>query len=399
MKKNGKWMKRGLPLVILFMGFAGMKTIAMSGEQEEEKKEVDSRPTVKVETMQPTDHQITIVGHGEVKPLQSTVLSAQVSGEVTKWHENFVAGGIVKRGEGLFEIEKDAYVAALLQAEASLQSAKANLIEEQGRADVAKQEAKSLPSARVTDLYLRKPQLMSAKAAVKSAEAGLKIAQRDLDNCAVRAPFDALVVTRELGVGQYVNRGAAVAQLHSVEAAEVIFPIAGFDVAFLPESVKGVSAQVSTSGRYAMTRTGVVVRDTGVVDNATRMTNLVVQVEDPYSLNTNMPKLRFGNYVTVKFNGQKLNQVFELSQDFVNNNAIWLVEGDNKLVKRDVQVIREEGDMFVIGSGINANDRVVTTLPEYPQQGMEVKIAGLNDVAKSESDEQDNTITAKADVN
>jgi hypothetical protein len=129
------------------------------------------------------------------------------------------------------------------------------------------------------------------------------------------------------------------------------------------------------------------------------MTNLVVQVEDPYSLNTNMPKLRFGNYVTVKFNGQKLNQVFELSQDFVNNNAIWLVEADNKLVKRDVQVIREEGDMFVIGSGINANDRVVTTLPEYPQQGMEVKIAGLNDVAKSESDEQDNTITAKADVN
>ena len=38
------------------------------------------------------------------------------------------------------------------------------------------------PNKARTDLFLRKPQVLSAQAAVKSAQAALKRAQRDLDN-------------------------------------------------------------------------------------------------------------------------------------------------------------------------------------------------------------------------
>ncbi|MFM9785912.1 hypothetical protein, partial [Streptomyces scabiei] len=75
-------------------GFAGINAIA----QEPEKQDVvDTRPVVKVEPVAANNHQVVINSYGEVKPLESTRLSAQVSGEVVSWHPNFVAGGIVAR--------------------------------------------------------------------------------------------------------------------------------------------------------------------------------------------------------------------------------------------------------------------------------------------------------------
>lgn len=396
---NKKWIKVVAPIALVIIGVVGMNVIGASGEEPEEKEAVDTRPTVQIKEVMTLDHQVVITGHGEVKPLETTELSAQVSGEVTSWHPNFVAGGLVKRGDVLFEIEKDTYQAALSQAEAQLSQAKATLIEEQGRADVAKREAKTLPNTKVTDLYLRKPQLMSAKAQVKSAQASLRLAKRDLNNCTVVAPYDALIVARNLGVGQFVSMGSKVAQLHNIEVAEVVFPIAGFDSAFLPENLMGLDANVATEGRYSLSRPATIVRDLGLIDTDTRMSNIVVRVEDPYSMKSNLPKLMFGHYVNVTFKGQKLNSVYRLSQDLVANNAVWIVGDENKLDRKDVEVLREEGEFFVLGKGLSESDKVVLTLPEYPQKGMEVKIAGLEDVVESEEKSNDISVAATTVAN
>ena len=393
---KSKWIKIAAPILVLILGVGGMNVIGASGQEEQEKEVVDTRPTVKVEPIESLNHQVMITGHGEVKPLESTMLSAQVSGEVVTWHPNFVAGGLVKRGDILFEIEKEAYEANLLQAQAQLASAKAALIEEEGRAEVAKREAKRLPKSQITDLYLRKPQVLSAKAQVKSAQASVKLAQRDLDNTTVKAPYDALVVSRELGMGQFVSTGSVIGQLHNIEVAEVTFPVAGFDSAFLPNELLGLTASVATEGRYSLSRPGTIIRDLGLIDSATRMNHLVVRIEDPYSINSQQPKLMFGHYVNVTFAGQELNRVFRLSQDLVTNKTVWIVDDENKLDKKQVEVIREEGEFFLLGNGLSESDQVVLTMPEYPQVGMEVKIAGENDVPAKDEEESTDTVIVQA---
>ena len=369
------WTKIALPIVVLIVGVGAMYTITVSAAKDENKEAVDTRPTVKVESIQSTDYPVLITSFGEVTPLESTLISSQVAGEVTGWNENFVAGGLVLRGEILFSIEKDTYEAALLQAEANLSSAQALLIEEQARANVAKQEAKNLPNNKVSDLYLRIPQVLSAEAAVKSAQARLKIAQRDLANCEITAPYDALVINRNVGVGQYVNQGAQVAVLNNVEKAEIIFPIAGFDNAFLPSNVAGTPVTISTKGFDAISREGVIARDLGVIDQATRMSQLVVRIYDPYGIKNGLAPLKYGSYVEVQFIGRTLQQVYRLPQELVTNRTVWIVDQDNKLEPRKVDIIREEGAYFLIGDGLNNNDKIVITLPEYPQKGMEVKMA------------------------
>ncbi|MFY8326868.1 efflux RND transporter periplasmic adaptor subunit [Pseudoalteromonas sp. ZZD1] len=374
-----KWV---LPIVVLSVGIAGFAGINAIAQEPETQDVVDTRPVVKVEPVAANNHQVVINSYGEVKPLESTRLSAQVSGEVVSWHPNFVAGGIVARGETLFTIEKDNYEAALLQAQAELAQAQAQLIEEQAQAQVAEDEAKRFPGKERTALFLRKPQVLSAEASVKSAQARLKRAQRDLDNCEVTAPYDALVVSREIGVGQYINMGTQVAELNNIETAEVIIPIAGFDSVFLPERVKGIKATVMKTGLHGFSREAKIDRDLGVVDNATRMSSLVVRIDDPYGLVNKQHAIKYGTYVQVNFAGAMLENIYRLPQELVNNQTVWIVNAEQQLEPRKVKVIREEGEYFYISDGLEADDQLVMTLPEYPQKGMAVKVAGVQAVKK-----------------
>ena len=54
------------------------------------------------------------------------------------------------------------------------------------------------------------------------------------------------------------------------------------------------------------------------------------------------------------------------------------MDSDNKLVPRDVEVVHEGGKHFFIRADL-ADANVVMTLPEYPQPGMEVKVAQDSD--------------------
>ncbi len=370
--KTVRWL---MPLAILGAAYGGFTAIASTSPEGDAKAPEITVPTVQISQLFPTNHNVMISSYGEMQPFESTRLSAQVSGEVVNWHQNFVVGGIVKRGEVLFTIERDNYEASVLQAEAGLASAKAALIEEQAKAKVAERQAKRLSDKQVTDLYLRKPQVLSARAQVKSAQAALKRARRDLANTKVVAPYDALVISRDIGVGQFVSAGSQVAVLNNVEAAEVQVPIAGFDSAFLPEHFSGVEARIVQDGIQKIERQGVIARDLGVIDTSTRMVNLIVRVDDPYGLDSQEPALKFGAYVEVQFAGKELEHIYKLPQELVNNRTVWVVDSDNELQSRKVNVLREEGEFMLIAGGIEARDQLVLTVPEYPRNGMEVLVA------------------------
>lgn len=372
MNKPLRWL---LPVVILAGAYAAYSAIALSAPETLDSKPDKAPPIVSVAKVYSRDHSVVITSHGELQPVEVTQLSAQVSGEVLSWHPNFVVGGIVKRGEVLFSIESDNYQAAVLQAQAQLASAKAALIEEKAKAEVAKRQAKKLPQSQVTDLYLRKPQLLSAQAQVQSALAGLKRAKRDLENCQVVAPYDALVVAKEIGVGQFISPGARVATLNNVEAGEIHIPIAGFDSVFLPQNYAGLEAKIIQRGIENVRRSGTIERDLGVVDSSTRMINMVVRVNNPYAIDSDLPAIKFGSYVEVQFAGKQLSHIYRLPQELVNNRQVWIVNSDNQLEPRTVNVLRAEQEFMLINQGLSDSDQVVLTLPEYPQKGLQVEIA------------------------
>lgn len=364
------------------IGFA----IKVTAEEEQTQEAIDTRPLISVSTLKPENHEVIISGFGEVAPLETTFIAAQVSGEITSWNPNFVAGGLVNRGDVLFSIEDDQYQANVLQADAQVSLAESTLAEELARQKVAQREAKQLSANKVTDLYLRKPQVLSAKAQLKSAQAQLQIASRNLAKTQVRSPYDALVVSREIGHGQYVNAGEQVAQLNSIETAEIIVPIAGFDRPFIKRNMAREPAIAQLNSPAKESRAGLIHRDLGVVDSSTRMIHVVMRIEDPYGVKTSKTPIVFGSYVEVKFAGKQLNDVYKVPQTLVNNSAIWLVDEDNRLNAQPVHVIREEGSYFYVSGELKNDARMAQNLPEYPQNGMQVRIEPSDDMLISLAD-------------
>ncbi|MGQ8366695.1 efflux RND transporter periplasmic adaptor subunit [Glaciecola sp. 1036] len=369
---------------VIIGAFVGIASgISAAADEAKEKPPVDTRPLISTVPLETTDYSVKLSAHGEVTPLEKTILSAQVSGEILNWNPNFVAGGIVKRGEVLFTIEPDKYEADVLQAEAQVSLAEATLTEELARQKVAEQEAKHLARSQVSDLYLRKPQVLSAQAQLKSAQAALRIAKRNLNKTKVVAPYDALVISREVGAGQYVSAGLRVAELNNIETAEIIVPVPGFDRPFLKDDMTGVTALAKAQGNLeASYRTGFVDRDLGVLDQNTRMMHLVVQINDPYGLQNNQEALKFGSYVEVSFAGKTIENVYQVPQSLVHANKLWLVDSENKLQSHKVKIIREEGTFFFVTGDFTQNARLAQNLPEYPQNGMDVRI-------KTQEKEQD----------
>jgi len=340
---------------------------------EEHVAEIQERvlPAVQVREVWSAEHQVKLKAHGEVVPLESTRIASEVTGRVLYWNPGLLPGGLIKRNTLLFSIEKDAYQAAVLKAEESVANAKARLIEEQARARVATQGIEGINPVQVSDLYLRRPQLLQAKSALEAAMADVQLAKKYLANCDVYAPFDALVESRSVGHGQFVSAGEVIANLHNVEYAEIHLPIASFDKPFLPNSNSHPSVDIRDN-KGGM-RQGVLVRDLGQVDKTTRMLRVAVRIDDPYSLKSTHPVFRFGEFVEVSFSGKSLQDAYLVPQHLVNDSAIWLMDKEERLTSKTVAVLTAIGPDYIVQGDLGNPAQLVMTVPDYPQVGTLVK--------------------------
>lgn len=119
----------------------------------------------------------------------------------------FREGGLVKKGDLLFQIDPKPYQAALDQAEANLAKAEATL--ERARADVKRLEPLVKQSAiSQQDLDNAIATAKVAEADVQGLKAGVKTAELNLSYTEMRAPFDGVIGAREVDVGNYVGSSA-----------------------------------------------------------------------------------------------------------------------------------------------------------------------------------------------
>jgi len=323
-----------LPLIILAIGglfywvFASMKT------PPEEKIQVDITPVVAVENISVAPLTLQVDSYGIVKPKYETQLVAQVSGQIMELSEIFVRGGFVKEGQLLARIDPNDYEAALIEAQANLASARASLQKERAQGKVAEREWQKITHSSPTDLSLRKPQLAQELARVKAAQAAVLRTERNVERTEVKAPFDAMIAERQIGLGSFVSTGTAIGKLLSTAVAEVRLPVADSQLRFLLN--QGKNAKVNLLGSFAgkeQVWQAIISRSEGVIDDKSRMTYLVAEVQDPYRLASisDVNPLRFGSYVQAKILGVELPQASLLPSYLVVNDTVGVLNNDSTL--------------------------------------------------------------------
>ncbi|MEZ9595428.1 efflux RND transporter periplasmic adaptor subunit [Shewanella sp. 10N.261.52.F9] len=380
-----------LPIVVIAVGVAGFIGMSAMKKPPEEKEELDTTPLVSVQAVEIHPMSFAVSSYGVVSAKYETELVSQVNGEIVYLSEAFVKGGFVKKGDVLAKIDPSDYEAALIDAKANMASARATLVQEKAFGKVAEEEWKRIENGVPTELSLRKPQLAQEVAKLNSSEAGLKRANRNLERTIIKAPYDALIEARNIGLGSYVSMGTPLGKVLSTAHAEIRLPIADKELQFLDS--KGKGAEVVLTGEFAgqmQQWPATIVRSEGVIDNRSRMTYLVAEVVDPYGLKTNSKgsngsELRYGTYVTASIDGSHAGQVAELPRHLVINNQVAILDHEGKLRYKDITIVRQIGSKVIVSAGLEEGANLITSALDYPIEGMQLALpqeATLDDDTK-----------------
>ena len=354
-----------------------------------------------------TSEQVSFIvkSQGNVVPRNKTALSAQVSGQVVSLSDVFIAGGTFKKGDVLATLEQDDYRTDLKLAEAELAQAQAALQEEIARGKVAEQEWRSVSSVAPPELGLRKPQLAKEQANVKAAEAKLERAKRNLARTQITAPYNGIVVERNIDLGQFVSMGSVLGTIYSTDTAEVRLPITDSDLMFINiagQSNDGAPVTLTASvGGVKRTWEGKLVRSEGILDTGSRVVYAIVEVKDPYNLKSshNAP-LRFGQFVEAEITSRQNEDLVVLPRSILRLDNTVLTVNDNREIEiKPVEVARTTAKEVFIRSGIEPGSLVVRSAVPNPYNGMKVRLPGdepvLSDAAESDTTEDTDKVESK----
>ena len=380
-----------IPFVILIAGILIFVLFSSMKKPPEEKKDVDNTPIVAVENISLAPMTLHVDSYGVVKPKYETELVAQVSGQIVELSETFVRGGFVKKGQLLARIDPNDYEAALIDAEATMASAQASLEKERAQGQVAEQEWKRITNAAPTELSLRKPQLAQEIAQVKSAQASILRAKRNLERTEIRAPYDAMIDSRNIGLGSFVGMGSMVGKLLGTANAEVRLPVADNQLEFLVAQGKG--ARVNLVGTFAGRETiwsAKIARSEGVIDSKSRMSYLVAEISDPYALTekNNTTPIRFGSYVKANIHGIEIAQATSVPRYLVQNSRVALLDNESKLHYSEVTIVRQDGQNVIISAGVFDGDQLIVSALDYPIDGMKLALISEKSAPNSEQESE-----------
>ncbi len=367
----------GLIVALALLAAAGLLATAPQLEPE---APAPISPVVRVLIAEPTRVQLLVHSQGTVEPRTESALIPEVAGRVAWMSPSLVSGGVFRAGEVLLHIEDEDYQAAVEQARASFAQADA----EAANARFEYERRLSLSDRNLvsrSDIEAAERRLKVAEAVRDGARSGLARAQRDLERTRVAAPFAGMVRNKSVDVGQFLDRGTAVATLFATDAVEVRLPLADEQLAFLnlPMGMSGGlgtdSAPVVTLEAFfagqARTWEGLVVRSEGEIDPRSRMVHVVARVE-PAS--TPIP---IGLFVEATIVGKHVDGIVTLPRSALRDgNRVLIVDADNRLWFREVVPLRFYRDQVLVSAGLAAGEQVCLSPIQTVVEGMTVQIAG-----------------------
>lgn len=129
---------------------------------------------------------------GLVVAKRQVTLHPQVSGEIVQINPALVPGYTISVDETAIRLDDRDYHIALQRMASNVTKARADLLLEQGRQAIARQEYELTGRQLSSDdenLVLRRPQLQSAEAALALAEADLAQANLSLERTTIKPPL------------------------------------------------------------------------------------------------------------------------------------------------------------------------------------------------------------------
>jgi len=375
-----------LPVIVLLSGIF-LALMLMRSSPKAELGPADKRPRlVQTRVVQFSKQQLMVQAMGTVIPARQIEIKPRGNGVVARVSDDFVPGGRLQRGEVMLTLDPVDFELAVREREGDLQQAQSELALEMGRQKFASKEY-ALRQNEVSEedraLMLRKPQLLASRAALTKVKITLEQAQLNLQRTVITAPFNAMIRERMVDVGVQVTTATPLAVLYATDRfwVRLAVPVDKLPWIVIPNAAGEAGSNVRIYNEAAWGkgsyRVGQLIRLTGDLENEGRMAQLLVALDDPLSLapeNSDKPVMLLGSYLRVVIEGIELDSVVALDRSLLHNGAyVWLMDENNELVIRAVDVLFRGPDVVLIGEGLAEGERLVTSVLSAPVPGMKLR--------------------------
>ncbi|MBM63320.1 MAG: hypothetical protein CL484_10265 [Acidobacteria bacterium] len=385
-----------LPVLVLGLASFGAYTMYLNRPPVETQPPVVIPPSVRVQQVSFETVQLTVSSQGTVQPRTTSQLVPEISGPIIEVSSSFAVGGFFEAGDILLKIDPYDYQQAVITGRSQLAQAQLRLAQEEAEAEVAQREWEEVGRGNPSALTLRKPQVADAQAAVAAAQSALDRAIRDLERAEILAPYAGRLQSKEVDVGQFVNKGNPVGRIYAVDSAEIRLPLPDDELAYVdvPMSYRGTQQQsgpsVTLSADFAGRRhswKGRIARTESEIDAVSRMVHVVAEVDDPYAPGNdpNRPPLAAGMFVEAEIEGRTIEDVVVLPWAALRGqNQVLVVDQEDRLRFRQVGVLRSTRDEILVQTGLLEGERVCISALDTVTEGMSVLV--LEDTADLQDD-------------
>jgi RND family efflux transporter MFP subunit len=372
-----------------------------------------------------------VLGYGTARAADTWRAVAEVKGRVTETHAELRQGAFLNADDLVVRIDTRDYELAVAQLDAEIAEARSRLNElekqtendraslgiEQASLTLAQSELDRVQGlsvdemAAVTELRSQKRTVLTQQQKVQSLENALNLvpskrdnleaalalsqarlerAQLDLAKTVIRAPFACRIRDVAIEPGQFLNAGEVLFEADgtSVTEVDVQVPIdrarnllraySGGSIGHVPDMNE--MRRVFDVAATVRLRTGDVAVDwearfTGVreqLDPVTRTIGLIVAVDDPYAkaVPGQRPPLLPGTFCEVEMRGRSVPDRVVVPRASLSDGHVYVVDGDNRLRRRDLTVLFAQADFVCIETGLEPGERVAVSDPTPAIEGM-----------------------------
>lgn len=319
------------------------------------------------------DVPIILRGIGTVQAFNTVALRSRVGGNVVRI--NFEEGQVVHVGDVLVEIDPRPFQAALDQAKATL--AKDQALLTNARADLARAAALFEKKVNTDQQYkTQQTTVLQDEAMVESDKAQVQTAALNLEFATIRSPIEGITGIRQVDIGNLItaNTGPVLVVVTQLKPTYVVFTLPERDITRIRAAMaKGsVPVQAFDAEDGRMIAQGVL----NLVDNAVDQTTGTVRL-----------KAQFANEDTALWPGQFVNAHLVVDvvrqgvtipaaavQAGTNGPFAYVVRPDTTVDARPITTIQTDNNRVLIGSGLEAGDKVVVAGQFRLEPGVRVAI-------------------------
>jgi multidrug efflux system membrane fusion protein len=326
---------------------------------------------VGVTTVQQSNFNVYLTGLGSVQAFNTVSLKTRIDGQITK--VNFQEGQDVKTGALLVVIDPRPYEVALQQAQANLQKDEAQLNNAKAQYDRNKVLYDQGVIAK-QDLDTMQASFGTYEGTIAADKAAIENAKLNLTYCYIKSPIDGRVGLRQVDPGNYVTAAGntpmlVITQLHPIA---VVFTLPEDQLQEVAQQMKQGPLTVDAYSRDDQTKLGAgkLLTIDNQIDQTTGTAKLKAVFDNPD--NTLWPNQFVNVHLLLKVLNNAVTAPAAAMQRGPDGTFTYVVDANNTVQMRPVQVALTQGATVVVASGLTAGDKVVTDGQEKLQSGSKV---------------------------